>query len=147
MLTNLHVQNFAIIDKIDIDMDSKIKLKEINLFIEKKCKDLNANYNDLYLTFEKLNEFIAILGYPKLINNEEIEKLKNFKANNIRTIDYDGDNIIFQILFWVHCAMLYKDNNYKDIKNYISHPRHQMTSSIVGVDFYNSELNDFKNEK
>lgn len=135
------------IDKIDIDMDSKIKLKEINLFIEKKCKDLNANYNDLYLTFEKLNEFIAILGYPKLINNEEIEKLKNFKANNIRTIDYDGDNIIFQILFWVHCAMLYKDNNYKDIKNYISHPRHQMTSSIVGVDFYNSELNDFKNEK
>ncbi len=131
------------IEKLNIDNSKKEKLNEINVFIEGKCKDLKCTNNKLVLTFEKLNDLISILGYPKLIDDKEMAKIKEFDNNFVRDLKYSGDNIIFQILFWVSCAMLYKDNNYKDIKNYVSHPRHQMTSSIVGVDFYNSEIDDF----
>ena len=124
----------------DID---KMKLNSLNVYIENRCKDTNAINSDLYETFVKLNEFVKMLGYPLFINDEELIRLQSFSNNQKREKNYSGDNILFNILLWVHHATLYDSEKYRDIKRYICHPRHQLTSSIVGVDFTNSELDDF----
>lgn len=126
----------------DLSLEDKTILLNNNLYLEKHCRDINATNEELYVTFDKTNEFVKILGFPKIINDINDTKLKTFSNKNKRETSYSGDDLLFLIINRAISVMNSTNEKYKYLKKYLNHPRTQLTSSIVGVDFSDLEIKD-----
>ena len=123
-----------------IDEETRKHLLDNNLYIEEFCRKTSALNYQLFETFSKTNEFITLLGFPSIIDKTTFEKLKEYKNSNVRELKYSGTNLLFLIIRRASAIFNSTDSKYKCIKDYLNHPRTQLTSSIVGVDFSDLEV-------
>ena len=123
-----------------IDEEIRKHLLDNNLYIEEFCRKTTASNDQLFETFSKTNEFITLLGFPSIIDKTTFEKLKEYKNSNVRELKYSGTNLLFLIIRRASAIFNSTDPKYKCIKDYLNHPRTQLTSSIVGVGFSDLEV-------
>lgn len=123
-----------------IDKTTKDRLVEENEFVEKYCRKESATNSELFETFEKTNDFINTLGFPSLIDSTIFENLKKFNNSEIRSNAYSGNVLLFLIIRRALVIANSTEKKYKCLKDYLNHPRTQLTSSIVGVDFSDLEV-------
>lgn len=129
----------------DIDDVAKNRLKELNREIVKKCRDKKATNKDLFESFLLINEFVTILHFPELISGDEINGLRNYSDNDLKDANCDGESLLFDIISRANTILQTENQKYKSIKDYMNHPRTQLTSSIVGVDFSDLEMDEINN--
>ncbi len=121
------------------NMEKVEGLKEINSKIEIICKKKNPNAEEMYNGFKLVNDFIDLLGFPKLLTDEEMKKIKRVSETGDMEKTIDVDKFIYLILD--RSSKLQDSTNevYKGIKENIRHPRVQLTSTIVGYDFTDTD--------
>ena len=128
---------------VNFSQKEKEKMNSISLSIEGQARDDNLTNNEVFLLYEQTNEFVKMLKFPQILDENDLNKIMSFKNNNKRDWKYMGDSFLFMIAEWAHLAITGSGTNLLQIKNYICHPRNQLTKSIVGVDLTDSEFKDF----
>lgn len=122
-------------------IERKQELLELNGEIEKICKDKKSTNKDLFASFIKTNDFVKILGFPDILCAEDINKLQQFSNDDVRDDDCQSNSLLFVIVSRANRIMQSTNSQNYFIKNYLNHPRTQLTSSIVGIDFSDLEEN------
>ena len=130
----------------DLNNSDKIRLNVLNRDIVGNCRDKNATNKQLFEAFKYTNEFVKILHFPDLLTDEEINKLVVYFNDNRRDDKCDSDSLLFDIIVRANSILQTENEKYVSIKNYMNHPRTQLTSSIVGVDFSDLELEEISQE-
>ena len=118
-----------------LDEDTKNALLERNKILEHVCRDTSSTNKDLYDSFVATNEFVQKLGFPVLIDKPSFSLLKKYSNNQKRINSYVGDSLLFLIVNRAVSILESTDEKNKQLKDYMNHPRTQLTSSIVGIDF------------
>lgn len=121
------------------DSSGKDMLKDLSGKISKIFYDKNSKNSDLYKSFILLNELSNKLGFSDFLNTDELNRLKRFSNKNIRSMPYSGNNLLYLIIEW---ALKNKDSLTpieKHIRDYIHHPRNQLTKSVIGIDFTDND--------
>lgn len=117
----------------------KKSLAEYNQKITKLSRDTDSTNSGLYESFCLTNEFVKALGFPQLIDDSILKSLSSFSDNDKRKSTYSGDSLLFLIIKRANRVLNSRNSKYESLKNYMNHPRTQLTSSIVGVDFSDLE--------
>ncbi|MBO6261355.1 MAG: hypothetical protein J6N95_01945 [Bacilli bacterium] len=65
-----------------------------------------------------------------------------FSNDNQKNTNCNSESLLFEIITRANSILQTANEKYESIKNYMNHPRTQLTSSIVGVDFSDAELNE-----
>jgi len=120
--------------------DDITELSKINDSMTHIVKDSKSTGDMLYQTFVDLNSFLKLLGFPILLSSEDLKRIKSISSADVRIMIYKGDELIFKILSWAHYAINNRGLKYSNICDYVRHPRHQLTSTIIGIDFANEEV-------
>ena len=120
---------------MELDEDTKNALLECNKLLEHVCRDTSSTNKDLYDSFVATNEFVQKLGFPVLIDKPSFSLLKKYSNNQKRISSYVGDSLLFLIINRAVSILESTDEKNKQLKDYMNHPRTQLTSSIVGIDF------------
>lgn len=125
---------------LDLDESSRNRLKEISNQLSKECRSTNSTNLVLQNSFSLCNEFVELLGFPSLLSQKDLEKVLQFANKEKRTVSYGGDDLMFGILHRAFLIMTSNKPNLKPLKDYLDHPRIQLTSTIVGFDLTDADL-------
>ena len=124
----------------NLEESSKERLRELNINIVSGCRDTNSTNEDLYKTFLNTNEFVTILGFPSLLSDKDIGTIEKYNNKHLPKSDFKTDSLLFDIIYRANTILQTDNPKYEYIKNYMNHPRTQLTSSIVGIDFTDLEM-------
>ena len=124
----------------DLDVETKNILIEDNKYIEKIGRKTSATNKDLYQLFVKTNEFVTLLGFPSVIKDDDFDILRVYSNDEKRASNYAGNSLLFLVIARAMCVFNSTNEKYKVLKDYLNHPRTQLSSSIVGVDFSDLEI-------
>ena len=128
--------NDVSVDLLDaFDFENFEKAKKLNKIITRVSKSKHSTINDIYLALKSLNEFIKILGFPAIFDNQTIEDFKEKFTVDLSTIDNPtAKNFEFSVLKEGYSVAFDSSKSSSFLKDYIMHPRHQITESLVAFE-------------
>lgn len=113
------------------DLDKK-RLKKISSDINDYTK--HKSRFDINVAKElicKLREGLTLLGYEDFVTKDNCEKIKDFDSDKTILDELEASNIYFEIINNAN-DVIYR-GAYPDIKDYLSHPRQQITKQITSI--------------
>lgn len=125
---------------VDLEESNRDRLKEISNQLSEQCRDTNSTNQVLQNSFVLCNEFVKLLGFPSLLSQKDFDKVLQFANKEKRSVSYSGDDLMFGILHRAFLIMTSNKPNLKPLKDYLDHPRIQLTSTIVGFDLTDADL-------
>jgi ABC-type multidrug transport system ATPase subunit len=129
----MSIQNMSLeIPLLDVSDNDKSRLQQHFNSLSSICSKPNIIVEEAITSFENLNSIVKILGFPEVISKQNIDKFIPNKKDQIKLSDNSKD-IIEQILIFGRIIHFNDGTNkvLKEMKNYIDHPRNQITESIL----------------
>jgi hypothetical protein len=122
--------------------DDLIKLGDIsseairlNRIITRASKSTNATISEIIEALRSLNSFVELLGFPNVVDEKQILTLLNKFNPELKTIiNPKPKNIEYEILNERYKIVLNIEKSNAVLKDYIMHPRHQITESLVAFE-------------
>lgn len=81
------------------------------------------------------------MNFGNFLSDDNLNFLQKFSNSEKRRSNYSGDNLLFLIIQWAFKVEHSNSPTMSYIKNYIHHPRNQLTNSVIGIDFTDSDGN------
>ena len=117
---------------LNLDEDQKEELNQISLFLKRNSiLSRMPNTETIVECFEKLKRACDIFDIKDYITERNIKMCKELSTNKNYSFDLNSDNIYFDFVNSAN-KILYTDD-YKGLRNYLSHPRQQITKQITSI--------------
>ena len=111
------------------------QIKLIHKQIVKASKDTKAKVSEIVLALENLNIFCIKLGFPEIITDVSLVAFKTkFYGELIVIQNPTAKDLEFLILKEGHTIVFNPSRENAFLKDYIMHPRHQVTESLVAFE-------------
>ena len=115
--------------------DNLDQIKDIHKQIVNVSKDTKAKVYEIVLALEKLNTFCIKLGFPKIITESTLNNFRSkFDREMVVIQNPIAKNLEFSILKEGHKIVFNLNRDNAFLKDYIMHPRHQVTESLVAFE-------------
>lgn len=116
--------------------DNKIaRAKELNKIITSTSKNKNSNIGDIYNALKSLNEYVQLLGFPVIIESNLIDAfVSKFKKEDKVVSNPSPKNLEYSVLKEGFNLAFDTSSENAFLKDYIMHPRHQITESLVAFE-------------
>lgn len=109
--------------------------KRLNKKITKVAKSRHTTIRNIISALEALNDFIKLLGFPVLFDNKTMNEFKEKFNLNLSTIDNPtARNFEFSVLKEGYSVAFDVSKENSLLKDYIMHPRHQITESLIAYE-------------
>lgn len=118
---------------LQIPEDQRVILQDHINILSTKCKDTNTWLKDIVIVFNALNDVLDILGFPLIVNETHFDKLRTFDENIELPKTVEARDIKEEIVVEARNIHYYSgdDKVLCQMKNYLNHPRHQITESMM----------------
>lgn len=120
------------IDFLKYENTEKNELKKISSFLKKNSMLSRLPGTDIIIEcFDKLRRATEIFGIKNYIEKSHIDKFLEYSTNMSYSFELHSDNIYFDFVNSAN-KILYT-SEYEGLKNYLSHPRQQITKQITSI--------------
>lgn len=110
-------------------------VKTIHNQIIKTSKNTKTKIEDIKIALENLNRFSLKLGFPIIINESSLLKFKEKFNDDMIVLEQPmAKNLEYSILKEGHRIVFDSSKENAFLKDYIMHPRHQVTESLVAFE-------------
>lgn len=121
--------------KLEISEKDKGQLQKEFNFLSNACRRKDPLIKDVLKIFSSLNIIVGMLGFDNFITESELQKIINLGEENCVMFDAASSNTRQEII--LNAREIHFDENpdkvMREIKNYINHPRHQITESLLVI--------------
>lgn len=108
------------------------KARILNSKFTKVSKSTSSTISDIVDALNCLNKFVQLLEFPMLVDESDITRItEGFDSTEKVKKNPEAKNLTFEILKEGYKAVFDISKNNSHLKNYIMHPRHQITSSLI----------------
>lgn len=120
------------IDLLDLVESEKHELQQNFNILSETCKKKNLTVKSIIESFISVNQILKILGFPQLVNQSTIKQFEQYE-NEIVKISEESINVYDELLVYARGIHFYEgtDRALQEMKNYINHPRNQITESML----------------
>jgi energy-coupling factor transporter ATP-binding protein EcfA2 len=129
----MSAQNMSLeIDLLDLEESEKDDLQHNFNVLSETCKKKSLTVKSIIDTFTSLNQILKILEFPQLVTQSTIKQFAEHE-NELIAISDKCINVYEEILVYGRSIHFYEGSDavLHEMKNYISHPRNQITESML----------------
>lgn len=129
----MSAQNMSLeIRLLDLVESDKHDLQENFNTLSETCKKKSLTVKSIIESFNSVNQILRILGFPQLVNQSTINQFEQYESELV-VISDECINVYDEILVYARGIHFYEgtDRALQEMKNYINHPRNQITESML----------------
>lgn len=129
----MSVQNMSVeIQLLDLEKREKDELQDNFNKLSESCKRKNLTVKSVIETFKSINKILQILEFPQLVRESTINQFID-NENELILLNENCINVYEEILVYGRSIHFYEGSEgaLHEMKNYISHPRNQITESML----------------
>jgi hypothetical protein len=129
----MSAQNMSLeIELLDLEKSEKDDLQNNFNRLSKICKKQSLTVRSVVDTFTSINRILKILEFPQIVTNSTFTLLSQHEDKPVELSD-NCNNVYEEILVYGRSIHFYEgsDTTLNEMKNYINHPRNQITESML----------------